>query len=57
MGCGIQREAPHLFMLDKNAALVPEFAVEDLTSALDPTPAVEYLPWAEHSDEFIYICV
>ena len=45
---------PHLFIPSKTAALVPEFAVEDLPSAeLQPMFLRLYgrtYPWAEHSD-------
>ena len=43
---------PHLFMPGKTAALVPEFAVEDVPAAeLQPWVrafAVKNRPWAEH---------
>ena len=38
MGCKEQQKLPHLFTPGKTAALVPEFAVEDL-------PLVELQPW------------
>ena len=46
---------PHLSILSKAAARVPEFAVEDLpvgrTAALVPEFVVKTCPWAEHSDD------
>ena len=46
---------PHLFIPGKTAALVPEFAVEDVSSAeLQPTflrLQSRTCPWAEHTDD------
>ena len=53
---GIEK-LPHLFITGKTVALVPEFVVEDLSSAeLQPWClkfAVKTCPWAEHSDDDI----
>ena len=47
-GAESNRKLPHLFILNKTAAWVPEFAVEDLplsrTAALIPEFAVKDLP-------------
>ena len=51
------RKLPHLFILNKTATLVPEFAVEDLPWAeLQPwflRLQQKSCPWAEHSDDDI----
>ena len=49
----------HLFILSKTATLIPEFAEEDLplgrTAALVLEFAMKNCPWAEHSDDFVYV--
>ena len=57
-GAESNRKLLHLFIPGKTAALVPEFAVEDLPSA-ELQPWFLHLqwrtcPWAEHSDDEIY---
>ena len=46
---------PNLFIPNKTATLVPEFAVEDLrlswTAALVPGLQWKTYPWIEHSDD------
>ena len=54
-GAKSNRNLPHLFIPDKTAALIPEFAVEDLLSA-EVQPWFLRLqwrtcPWAEYSDD------
>ena len=50
---------PHLFIPGKTAALVPEFAVEDLPSAELQSRFLSLhlrtCPWAEHSNDHMYI--
>ena len=60
-GAEIIGKLPYLFILGKTAALVPEFAVEDLPSAeLQPRFLClqwRTCPWAEHSDvdDYMYL--
>ena len=52
---------PHLFIPDRTAALVIEFAVEDVPSSeLQPrflSLQWKTCPWAEHSDDILYYIV
>ena len=54
-GAEINGKLPLLFIPSKTAALVPEFAMEDLslsrTGALVPEFVVKACPWSEHCDD------